>query len=141
MGDTKSNKSFDFWNDHSLEFLEMAMKRDYQERVESCDGIGKKTRECGDAVTFFLKVDQGRIQSISYDIQGCLYSHACANTVIRLTKGNTIESAKKTGREDIIKFLKTLPEAEAHCADHALSAFLLALENYEKRQGDPEPAS
>jgi len=28
-------KPLDFWNDHSLEFLEMAMKRDYQETVQS----------------------------------------------------------------------------------------------------------
>ena len=28
-------KPLDFWNDHSLEFLEMAMKRDYKETVQS----------------------------------------------------------------------------------------------------------
>lgn len=134
MGDSKG-RPFDFWNDHSLEFLEMAMKRDYQERVESCDGIGTKTRECGDSITFFLKVDQGILQTISYDIQGCLYSHACANTVIRLTRGKDIKAVREMTREDIIKFLKTLPEAEAHCADHALSALFLALEDYEKRSG------
>jgi len=29
--DMGENKPFDFWNDHSLEFLDMAMKRDFQE--------------------------------------------------------------------------------------------------------------
>ncbi len=50
----KNKKPFDFWNDHSLEFLEMSMKRDYQESVKTCDGYGKNTRDCGDTLEFFL---------------------------------------------------------------------------------------
>lgn len=126
-------KSFDFWNDHSLEFLEMAMKRDHQERVKDCDGYGSATRGCGDTIEFFLTEKEGLIDAISYDLSGCIFSHACVNTIIMMAMNIPLEKAKQINPNDIIMFLKTLPEAETHCADHALSAFHMALESLEKK--------
>lgn len=128
----KDEKPFDFWNDHSLEFLEMAMKRDYQEKIVSCHGHGSKTRSCGDTIDIFLMIQKGRIETISYDLKGCLFSHACVNTLINLVKGKRLESARQVKPQDIIHYLKTLPEQEEHCADHVLDAFHLALKEYEK---------
>jgi nitrogen fixation NifU-like protein len=122
----------DFWNHHSLEFLEMAMKRDYQEKVISCDGYGRKTRECGDTIEFFLNRNGDILESISYDLKGCLFSHACANTIIFLALHKSMEEAGQIKAEDIVGFLKTLPKEEEHCAGHALSAFQTALEDLTK---------
>jgi len=133
MNDSDNTQEFDFWNDHSLAFLEMAMTRDYQESVRSCDGYGKSVRgQCGDTVEFFLMVDGSRLSAISYDLSGCIYSHACANTLISLARGKTLAAAGKISAHDIVDYLKTLPEAEAHCADHALSAFRMALADAEE---------
>jgi nitrogen fixation NifU-like protein len=122
----------DFWNQHSLEFLEMAMKRDYQEKVISCDGYGRKTRECGDTIEFFLNRNGDMLETISYDLKGCLFSHACANTIISLALHKSMKQAQLIKAEDIIGFLKTLPVEEEHCASHALSAFQAALEDLTK---------
>ncbi len=122
----------DFWNHHSLEFLEMAMKRDYQEKVISCDGYGRKTRECGDTIEFFLNRNGDMLETISYDLKGCLFSHACANTIIFQALHKSMEEAKHIKAEDIVGFLKTLPKEEEHCADHTLSAFQAALEDLTK---------
>ncbi len=132
MNKEKDTK-FDFWNDHSLEFLEMAMKRDYQEHVKSCDGYGKKSRDCGDTLEFFVMVKNRCIESISYDLKGCIFSHACANTLIHFVEGKSILDARKITKNDITSFLKTLPSKEDHCAAHAISAFFLALNDYEKK--------
>ena len=86
-------KKFDFWNDHSLEFLEMAMKRDFQERIENPDGYGKREGACGDIVEFSIMIKDNTLQSISYDIQGCLNTHACANTIIKFAENRTMEQA------------------------------------------------
>ena len=129
-----TDKPFDFWNDHSLEFLEMAMKRDYQETVQSCDGYGRKTRDCGDTIEFFLNRNKDILDTISYDLKGCLFSHACANTIIFFALHQSIERAKRITAEDIIRFLKTLPKEEDHCADHALGAFRMALDDLEKKE-------
>jgi len=120
---------FDFWNDHSLEFLEMAMKRDFQERIQNPDGHGKRKGECGDIVEFFIMVKDNLLETISYDIQGCLNTHACANTLIKFAKNKTIEQAWEIKHEDIIEYLKTLPEPEHHCAELSAGAFYLALKD------------
>ncbi|OGR24732.1 MAG: iron-sulfur cluster assembly scaffold protein [Desulfobacterales bacterium RIFOXYA12_FULL_46_15] len=131
------NIAFDFWNDHSLEFLEMAMKRDYQENVQTCDGYGRMTRDCGDTIEFFLNRKHDLIDTISYDLKGCIFSHACINTIILLALHKTIEEAKQITSEDISLFLKTLPQNEAHCAAHALSAFRMALDDLENHVEKP----
>ncbi len=128
-----TNTPFDFWNDHSLEFLEMALKRDYQEHVHSCDGYGRKERECGDTIEFFLNGNKGTLESISYDLKGCLFSHACANTIVFMALDKSIEQAKHITAADIIRFLKTLPKEEDHCADHAVDAFRMAIDDLENR--------
>ncbi len=124
--------TFDFWNDHSLEFLEMAMKRDFQESVHGADGYGRAVRACGDTVEFFLILENQWLVSISYDIQGCLFSHVCANTIIHLAMNQTLQQARQIREQDIVGFLKTLPEQERHCAAHALEAFNLALDSLGK---------
>lgn len=123
-----SKSGFDFWNDHSLEFLEMAMKRDHQERVVSCDAKGTARRDCGDTISFFLMAEGDRLSAISYDIQGCIFTHACANTLIELAAGKSVEEASGIRETDIISYLKTLPEREEHCATLALKAFGRALD-------------
>ena len=131
MAETRK-PAVDFWNDHSLSFLEMAMKRDHQERVLNCDGTGTARRECGDTITFYLMASGGRLTAISYDIQGCLFTHACANTIIKLAGGKTLEAAGSITKTEILTFLETLPKAEAHCADLALKAFGLALADLDR---------
>lgn len=118
---------FDFWNDHSLTFLEMAMKRDHQERVTGCDATGTASRDCGDTISFFLMVSGGRFEAISYDIRGCLFTHACANALITLASEKSVQEAASISKADILSYLETLPKAEEHCADLVIKAFALAL--------------
>ena len=125
-------KEFDFWNDHSVEFLEMAMKRDYQERINNYDGHGKRQGDCGDIIEFFLIAKDNKLKSISYDIKGCLNTHACANTIIKFSENKSIDHAWEIKPEDIIEYLKTLPKHEHHCAELAIGAFYLALKNMDR---------
>ena len=50
MHDTKD----DIWQTHSMKFLEMAFRTDYHEKVLHADGHGRKARDCGDTIDFFL---------------------------------------------------------------------------------------
>lgn len=122
-------KPFDFWNDHSLEFLEMAMRQDYRERIEAPDGYGKRIGECGDTIEFFLMEKNGTLETVSYDIDGCLNTNACSNTIVELALGKSIESGWEITEQDILNFLKTLPVHETHCAELAVGAFYLALKD------------
>ena len=125
-------KNFDFWRDHSLQYLEMAFYYDRREKVRNSDGYGKRTGESGDTVEIFLCIKNGRIQTVSFDTDGCINTNACVNTVSHLSEGKTIEEAWEIAPEDVIEFLETLPEENYHCAELAVGAFYMALANYQE---------
>ncbi|MDX2496641.1 MAG: iron-sulfur cluster assembly scaffold protein [Desulfobacterales bacterium] len=101
------------------------------------DGYGKRTGECGDTVKIYLAVSNDRIESISFDTDGCINTNACANTLVFLAKGKTIPQAWEISPQKVIDFLETLPEEHTHCAELAVGALYLALSNFHEIKHAP----
>ncbi len=130
-------KKFDFWQDNSMNFLEMALRTDKIGRLDNPDGYGKNTRECGDTIELFLDIRKGRIASACFVVEGCLNTIACANTVIDMAEGKTAAQAWKISVEKVVDFLETLSPKETHCAELAVRALQLALSDSKKNKRDP----
>ncbi|MGB5423333.1 MAG: iron-sulfur cluster assembly scaffold protein [Desulfobacterales bacterium] len=130
-------KPFDFWQDHSRQFLEMAFGQERRERVQKPDGYGKRTGDCGDTVEFFLNTEKDRICAISYLTDGCLNTNACANTVAHLAEGRSIEAAWEITSEAVIAHLQTLPAESHHCAELAVGSFYKALADLTEKARRP----
>ncbi len=126
-----------FWQHHSLNFLEMAFRTDRQEAIHHCDGYGKKIGDCGDTVEFFIKTEGEHISYASYMCNGCLNTNACANTILNLIDGKTIDEAWEVTPDMVSNYLQTLPEDHFHCAELAVGALYLALADAVKIQGTP----
>jgi len=129
-----NEKVIDFWQDHSLNYLEMAFRHDRRERLHNSDGYGKRQGIRGDMVEMFLCIKNGRIQSVTFDTDGCINTDACAKTVSHLAQGKTIDEAWEITPEDVIEFLETLPQENFHCEELAVGAFYMALSNYQELQ-------
>ena len=127
----------DFWQDHSLAFLEMAFRTDRRERIEKADGYAKKSGDCGDTVEFFLNVEDEIIHNLSYDINGCLNTNACCNAVISLVEGKPLEDAWEISPEQVANLLQTLPEDHFHCAELVVGTLYLALANARENRRSP----
>lgn len=125
-----------FWEKHSLNFLEMVFKTERRESLNQPHGYGRKSRECGDTIEIFLTVRDGMIETASFETNGCIYSVACANTMVHLAMGKSLGEAGDLNADHIIEFLETLPPHERHCAELAVDALQLALmdANETKRQ-------
>ena len=132
-----NEKSFDFFQDHSRNYLEMALRTDKQEPMNDPDGYGKHTGVCGDTVEFFLKVRQGQIHGVSYHVDGCLNTNACCNTVAHMIEKRSVEAAWGITPEKVIEYLETLPPDHAHCAELSVGALYLALSNFQELKGKP----
>ncbi len=132
-----TEKEFDFWQDHSEIFLEMALRTDRDEKLLNPDGYGKNTGDCGDTIEMFLTVKDTRIDQVSLHIDGCINTRACAYTVARFIEGGTVQAAWEVTTEQVIDFLKTLPEASHHCAELAIGALYRALNNFQTLSRDP----
>ena len=122
MDDDRGEGKFDFWQAHSLRFLEMAFRTDKRERIARPDGYGRRTGDCGDTVEIFLEIRGGRITLAAYDIDGCLHTNACANIVVEMIEGRTVEQAWEVSPETVAAALETLPESHFHCAELAVGA-------------------
>ena len=129
----------DFWNHHSLHFLEMAFETAHTEKIENPDGFGTRTGECGDTAVFYLKISDRCLEHISFQVQGCMNTTACCNTLVKLARGKSIDAAWEITADDIIDFLETLPPDHEHCAELCVGAFYRALTDYQNRH--PEPSA
>lgn len=122
-----SQETNEFLQSHSMRFLEMAFRTDRQETIEKPDGYGEKTGDCGDSVAFYLSVRGDRLHTISYRLNGCIHTNACANAIAEISEGKTLETAWEISPEAVAAYLETLPDDHFHCAELAVGAFYLAL--------------
>ena len=127
-----TEKKRDFWQDHSIHYLEMAYATDRIERLESFDGYGSRTGECGDTIEMFLTMKDKRIQHVSFVADGCMNTRACANTVASMAEGHQLKEAWDITSEAVVDYLETLPLDDAHCAELAVGALYLALSDCKK---------
>jgi len=80
----------------------------------------------------FLQVSDNRIKYVSFNIDGCLNTSVCANTVAFLAEGRSIEKAWEITPKDVIDYLGTLPSDHEHCAELAVGAFYKCLAGVKK---------
>ena len=118
---------------HSKEFIDMAGDDSYCEQMYQPNGYGKNTGDCGDTVEIFLNVKRGMIKDVTFQIDGCVNTFVCANTIVQKIWGKRLETAWDITPELVSDYLKTLPEDHFHCAELAVGALYLALTDFKKR--------
>ena len=121
--------------EHSERFIDMASRTNRLGIVENPDGYGKRIGDCGDTIELYLSVRGDRIQMVSFQIQGCLNTNACANTLAYLVEGRSVADSWQVTPENLIDYLKTLPPDHTHCAELVVGAFYHALNNYSATRG------
>ena len=86
--------------------------------------------ECGDALTFYLKVSEGMISNISYLVFGCSAAIATSSATSVLAKGKTLRQAMDITEDDVVNALDGLPESKVHCSLLGVSALRCAILDY-----------
>jgi nitrogen fixation NifU-like protein len=127
-------KPFDFWQDHSETFLIMANLWDRRKAIENPDGYARKTGDCGDTVSIYLNIKDGGISAVCFELDGCMNTNACCNTLAHLVEGKKVEDCWQITPDDIINILGTLPADHHHCAELTVGTFYLALANSGERK-------
>jgi len=132
-----TEKAFDFWQDHSANYLEMAFRNDHNEVISNADGYAKKTGDCGDTIEFFLVVRDQIIERMGHRINGCRNTYACANTIVQMVEGQSVSHAWEITPEQVAAFLETLPADHFHCAELAVGVLYSALANLQDTRRAP----
>ena len=109
--------------------------------IENPDGVGEVGNPlCGDMMTFYIKVDEGRLSEVKYKTFGCGAAIAVSSMISELAVGRTLEEAMEITRESVADRLGGLPEQKMHCSNLGADALHKALEDFLENKR-PGPAS
>jgi nitrogen fixation NifU-like protein len=104
--------------------------------IENPDGVGEEGNPvCGDMMTFYIKVDNGRLSDVKFKTFGCGAAIAVSSMVSEMAKGKTIEEARKITPALVAKELEGLPKNKYHCSNLGAQALNKAIDDYMAKQG------
>jgi len=105
--------------------------------IEDADGVGEVGNPvCGDMMTFYIKVENGRLTDVKYKTFGCVAAIAVSSMVSEMTKGKTLKQAKTITRKAVAEALDDLPKEKMHCSNLGAEALAAAIRNYEVKKSE-----
>ncbi len=99
--------------------------------IKDADGVGEVGNPvCGDMMTFYVKVKDGRLEDVKFKTFGCGAAIAVSSMVSDMAKGMTLEEALKITDASVASELGGLPPNKMHCSNLGAGALHKAIENY-----------
>jgi nitrogen fixation NifU-like protein len=107
--------------------------------LTDADGVGEVGNPvCGDMMTFYIKVKDGRLTDIKFQTFGCVAAIAVSSMVSEMAMGKTIDQARSITQKAVAESLDGLPKEKMHCSNLGAQALELAIRDFETRQsGQP----
>ena len=103
--------------------------------IGDADGVGTVGNPvCGDMMTMYIKVKEGKIDDIKFKTYGCGAAIATSSMTTELAMGKTVEEADKITRQSVAEALDGLPPVKMHCCNLAADALHEAIKDYKKKQ-------
>ncbi len=113
--------------------------------IPDADGVGEVGNPvCGDMMTFYIKVKDGRLEDVKFKTFGCGAAIAVSSMVSEMAKGKTLDEAMAITNESVAEELGGLPKNKMHCSNLGADALHAAIENYRSKIGkakERQPAS
>jgi len=85
---------------------------------------------CGDAMEFYLVIENKKITDIKYYTDGCGVTRACAAMAAHMAYGKTVKGALAISAGEVIAKLKGLPEDHLHCSILSVSTLYRTIADY-----------
>jgi len=99
------------------------------------DGVGETgSFKCGDTMTLYIKVNDGRIEDVKFQTFGCGAAIASSSVLTEMVKGKTLDEALNITNQDVANELGGLPPLKLHCSNLAADALHNAIGDYRKKQ-------
>jgi nitrogen fixation protein NifU and related proteins len=107
-------------------------------QIENADGIGEVGNPvCGDMMSFYIKVKEGRLEDVKFKTFGCAAAIAVSSKTSDMAIGKTLEEAMQITPEKVAEELDGLPQVKFHCSNLGAQALHKAIENYWQKHGPP----
>jgi nitrogen fixation protein NifU and related proteins len=99
--------------------------------IEEADGVGEEGNPvCGDMMTFYIKVEDGKLADVKYKTFGCGAAIAVSSILSTMAVGKSLPEALLISRADVATELDGLPKQKMHCSNLGSDALKKAIEDY-----------
>ncbi len=120
---------------YSKELMDRFLNPKYFGEMKNPDGVSKVGNpRCGDQMTVYLKIKNGKIEDASFQTLGCAAAIAISDLVCEMVIDRSLEEACLLTEKEMIKELKDLPSVKIHCSSLSIKGVKEAIEDYEKRK-------
>jgi nitrogen fixation NifU-like protein len=103
--------------------------------IENADGVGEVGNPvCGDMMTFYIKVNDGRIENVKFKTFGCGAAIAVSSMVSEMAIGKTIAEALQITNAQVAQELGGLPPNKMHCSNLGADALHKAIADYQGKK-------
>ena len=126
--ENKSNKEES--HDYPKEVIKLLNDPKFFGRMNDPTSSSYLKGPCGDAMEFYLVIENKRITDIKYYTDGCGATRACSAMAAHLAYGKTINEALNISAGEVIKQLEGLPTDHLHCSILAVSTLYRAIADY-----------
>ena len=107
--------------------------------IKDPDGVGTVGNPvCGDMMTFFIRVNDEKIDDVKFKTFGCGAAIAVSSMISEMAKGKTLDEAMGITNKDVANELDGLPSNKMHCSNLGADALQKAIENYRETAGTGE---
>ena len=104
--------------------------------IKDADGVGEIGNPvCGDMMSFYIKVKDGRLQDVKFKTFGCGAAIAVSSMVSEMAKGKTLDEAMQITNASVATELGGLPPNKMHCSNLGADALHKAIEDYRAKKG------
>jgi nitrogen fixation NifU-like protein len=108
--------------------------------LPDADGVGQVGNPvCGDMMTFYVKVKDGRLEDVKFQTFGCGAAIAVSSMVSEMAKGKTLEEALAITNDLVAEELGGLPKNKMHCSNLGADALHEAIKDFEARRSGAPP--
>lgn len=102
--------------------------------IENPDGVGTVGNPvCGDLMSFYIKVEDGRLADVKFKTFGCGAAIAVSSMVSEMAKGKTLEEGMAITNKMVAAELGGLPDNKLHCSNLGADALHKAIEDYQQK--------
>lgn len=118
---------------YSQKAIRYFMEKPNMGTIPDADQVSQMTGTCGDTMSVCIKVAEGIIREVKYQVLGCPGAVASAMAAADLIKGKTVEEACRLNDGDVFRMLEEIPAKKHHCIQLAVKTLQKALNEYTQR--------
>lgn len=111
------------------------MEKPYIGEIPDADQVSEMTGTCGDTMKVWLKVKEGVILDVRYQVMGCAGAISAAMALVDLVRGKRIAEARAIHDGDVFRLLEDIPAQKNHCIELAVKTFQKGLAEYVQKLG------